>query len=58
MRDRKGVDPEWREDGEELGVVKGGETINKKYYMIKQFIFKKGEKFHPTKKNFYGDVCL
>jgi len=38
MRNRKGLDPESRGGGEELGGVKGGETIIRIYCMRKGLI--------------------
>lgn len=43
VRDRKGVDPEGRGSGEELGGVKGGKIIIKIYCMWKETIFNKEE---------------
>lgn len=43
MRDRKGVDLGGREGREELGVVQGGETVLRLYYM-KESIFNKKER--------------
>jgi hypothetical protein len=39
MRDRKGVDPEGRGGGEELGGVEGGKTIIWIYCMRKNLFF-------------------
>jgi hypothetical protein len=44
VRDRKGVDLERRESGEELGGARGGETIVRRYCMRIESIFNKGWK--------------
>jgi len=49
MRDRKGVDPERRGGGEDLGGVKGGETVIRIYRMRKESIFNKRNKDRDRK---------
>lgn len=44
MRARKGVDPEGRGGGEELGGEEGGKTIIRIYCMRKDSIFNKRKK--------------
>lgn len=42
MRNRKGMDIEGKEQGEELGGVEGGETLIGVYYVRENSIFNKG----------------
>lgn len=44
MRNRKGVDPEGRRDGEELEGVGAGETVLRLHCMRKESMFNKGAK--------------
>lgn len=43
MRDGKGVDPDGRGSGKELGGVEGGESVIRVYYMRKESIFNRGD---------------
>ena len=50
LRDRKGVNLDWREDDRELGGVERGETIFRFYCMRKETLF--------NKRRVQGCVCV
>lgn len=52
------MDPEGKRDGEELGVVEGGETIIRLCCMRKESVLNKWEKFKKTKKNSSNDKTI
>lgn len=52
------MDPEGKGDGQELGMVEGGETIIRICCMRKESVLNKWEKFKKTKKNSSNDKTI